>query len=102
MKRYTVEFADEAWKRIEEQVYFIAVERAAPINAGRWLARLLKVIDNLEWMPRRHVVDKKQTREHGCTVYRLTFEKTYLIYYTIDADADRVVIISFLNGRLAR
>ena len=73
MKRFTVEITDEAWTEIERQIRFIVVDRQAPMNAARWSNRLLKAIDDLELMPRRHTLDSHQTREHGTSIYRMVF-----------------------------
>lgn len=34
MRRFTVEIADEAWREIESQIRFIAIDRQAPANAA--------------------------------------------------------------------
>lgn len=98
MTRYTVELTDEAWAAIETQVRYIAVDRQAPENAARWSNRLLKAIDELETLPRRHPVNDAQTAEHGVEIRRMVFEKTYLIFYTLDEDTRRVVVVSFRHG----
>ncbi len=98
MKRFTVEIADEAWKEIERQIRFIAVDRQAPRNAARWTNRLLKAIDDLELMPRRHTLDEHQTREHGTSIYRMVFETSYLVFYSVDEVKERVTIVSFRHG----
>jgi len=98
MKHFTVEIADEAWREIESQIRFIAVDCQAPINAARWSNRLLKAIDELELMPRRNSLDEHLSREHGIDIYRMVFMQTYLVFYTINEVERRVTIVSFRHG----
>lgn len=98
MKHFTVEIADEAWREIESQIRFIAVDRQAPVNAARWSNRLLKAITDLELMPGRHTLDEALSREHGTDIHRMVFEQTYLVFYTINEVEQRVTIVSFRHG----
>jgi plasmid stabilization system protein ParE len=98
MTQYTVELTDEAWAAIEAQIRFIAVDRQAPENAARWSRRLLQAIDDLELLPHRYPVNEPQTAEHGVEIRRMVFEKTYLIFYTIDEAQHRVVVVSLRHG----
>ena len=98
MKQFTVEIADEAWVEIEGQIRFIAVDRKSPMNAARWSNRLLKAIDGLGLMPRLHTLDEYLTQEHGTNIYRIVFERRYLIYYTLNEVESRVMIVSFRHG----
>jgi len=102
MKRFIVEIADEAWTEIERQIQFIAVDRQSPVNAARWSNRLLTAIDDLELMPRMHTLDEHQTSEHGTRIYRMVFEKHYLVFYTVDEVKKRVTIVSFRHGARQR
>ncbi len=102
MTRYTVHLTDEAWEPIQAQVRYIAIEKQAPENASRWLARLLDAIDTLERIPRRHGLDEHQTHMHGADVYRMVFEQTYLVFYTIDQERRRVDVVSFRHGAQER
>jgi plasmid stabilization system protein ParE len=99
MTEYTVEFAEEAWRAVEAQVRYIAIEKQAPENASRWLNRLLAAIETLEQIPRRFKVDPDQTQMHGIDVHRLVFERTYLVFYTVDDARRRVNVVSFRHGR---
>jgi plasmid stabilization system protein ParE len=98
MKRFAVEITDEAWIEIEAQVRFIAVNRQAPMNAARWSNRLLKAIEDLQWMPRLHTLDEHLTGEHGTNIYRMVFEKSYLVFYTVNEVEGRVTVLSFRHG----
>ena len=98
MTEYRVEFADEAWQAIEAQVRYIAVAKQAPENASRWVNRLMAAIDALEQIPRRFIVDPDQTRMHGIEVHRMVFERTYLVFYTVDDKRRRVNVVSFRHG----
>ena len=102
MTQYAVHFTDEAWETIQAQVRYIAIEGQAPERASRWLARLLNVIDTLEQLPKRHLVDKRQTQIHGTDVHRIVFERTFLVFYTIDEKHRHVNIVSFRHGAQQR
>ncbi|HEY2589843.1 MAG TPA: type II toxin-antitoxin system RelE/ParE family toxin [Tepidisphaeraceae bacterium] len=99
MTEYTVEFANEAWRAVEAQVRYIAVEKQAPENASRWLNRLLAAIETLEQIPRRFIVDPYQTQMHGIEVHRMVFERTYLVFYTVNDEQRCVNVVSFRHGR---
>ena len=98
MNRFTVEIAEEAWIEIANQIGYIAQDRQSPMNAARWSNRLLKAVDDLELMPRLHTLDAHETQEHGINVYRMTFEKNYLVFYTVNELEKRVTIVSFRHG----
>jgi plasmid stabilization system protein ParE len=98
MTRYSVHFTAEAWEPIQAQVRYIAIENRAPQNASRWLSRLLDAIDALEQLPQRNGLDEQQTHALGVDVYRMVFERTYLVFYTIDPKLSRVNIVSFRHG----
>ena len=98
MTPYAVHFTDEAWESIQAQVRYVAIDNNAPENAARWLARLVETVDALQQMPGRHGLDEYQTQIHDIDVRRLIFERTYLLYYTIDEDHGRVNIVSFRHG----
>src|ERR1700722_10672572 len=102
MARYTVHFTDEAWETIQAQVRYIAIESQAPERASRWLTRLLDVIDALEELPKRHLVDQRQTQIHGKDVHRIVFERKFLVFYTIDENRRRVNVVSFRHGARQR
>lgn len=83
MSHFSVHIANEAWHEIMRKIRYIAIDRQAPVNAARWSNRLLKLIDDLGRMPRRHTVDEHLSHAHGTDVYRLVFEQTYLLFCTI-------------------
>ena len=49
-------------------------------------------------MPTRYGVDEEQTAAHGTEVRRLVFERTYLLFYTIDEAHLRVTVVRFAHG----
>jgi plasmid stabilization system protein ParE len=98
VKLFKVHLTREAWEPIEAQVRYIAVEKKAPENASRWLSRLLDAIDTLEHLPARHEVDAVQSKLLGTNVYRMVFERTYLVHYTIEESRGGVYVLSFRHG----
>ena len=98
MTQYTVDFSDEAWGAIRDQISYIAVEKKSPFNAAQWATRLYLAIETLEHLPRRFAIDRLQTLASGTDVHRMVFEQTYLAHYTVDDVELRVRVVSFRHG----
>ena len=77
---------------------YIAADRQAPENAARWFNRLLVAVRSLQLMPERNGVDHGQTAAYGAEVRRLVFERTYLLFYTIDHTQRQVTVVRFSHG----
>ena len=102
MTRYTVKYGEAVWAAIQARVWHIAIDQRAPLNADRWFTRLRAAVESLESMPGRYAVDATQSDRAGTVVYRLVFERAYLILYTID-EANLVVnVVLFYHGAQAR
>ena len=98
MTRYTTGWAEEAEASLQAQFRHIAIDRKSPRNAIRWLRRVRAAVASLEVMPTRYGVDKLQTAALGVEVHRMVFERTYLIYYTVDDVNQRVTAVIFCHG----
>lgn len=94
---YRVIITEQALARIDEQTAYIAVEANAPLNAARWLSRVLAAADTLESMPRR-CPKAPEDGHHPFEVRALNIDG-FLLLFTINDD-DRTVRV--LNARHAR
>jgi len=98
---YSVEITDTAIGAIQAQARFIAIDRGAPLNAGRWLERIWDAIDGLERMPQRH----RLAAENAFKRYevRRALVGKYVLLFTIDKKARKVWVIGCRHGsRLPR
>ena len=94
--RYNVDITDAAFALIREAAHYIAIDAAAPLNAGRWLEQVWDAIDGLEAMPSRCVL----AAESAYKTYevRRQLVGNYLILFTIDEAAHQVWVIGFRHG----
>lgn len=94
---YRVVITEQALARIGEQARYIAIEGQAPLNAARWLSRVLAAAEMLETMPRRYPV-ASENGHHPFEVRALSVDG-FLLLFTV-SDEDRAVRV--LNARHAR
>jgi len=94
---YRVIITDQALARIDEQTRYIAVEGQAPLNAARWLSRVLAAAETLETMP-RSCPKAPEDGHHSFEVRALNIDG-FLLLFTVNDD-DRTVRV--LNARHAR
>ena len=94
---YRVVITEQALARIEEQTRCIAIEGQAPLNAARWLSRVLAAAETLETMPRRCA--KAAEDGHFPFEIRALNIDGFLLLFTV-SDEDRSVRV--LNARHAR
>lgn len=95
--KYRVVITDQALGRIEEQARYIAEVGHAPLNAARWLSRVLAAADELETMPRRFA-RSLEDGHRGLEIRDINIDG-YLLLFTID-DGARTVFV--LNARHCR
>lgn len=95
--RYRVEITEHAWSKIRDQARYIAGEAGAPVNAGRWLARVLDAIDTLEQYPRRC----PEAIENAFFSFQLRSLNVdgFLLLFTIDDENNVVQILHARHGR---
>lgn len=96
MKTYRVVITDAAFARIREQARYIAVEGQAPLNAERWLSRVLAA-DSLDTMPRRCA--KPIESELRSFEIRAIHIDGYMLLFTVDDESATVTVIGARHGR---
>jgi plasmid stabilization system protein ParE len=94
---YRVLITEQALARIDEQAAHIAVDAGAPLNAARWLSRVLAAAETLESMPRR--CPRAPEDGHRPFEIRALSVDGFLLLFTID-EGERTVTV--LNARHAR
>lgn len=95
-----VSISPDAVDQIREQVAFIA--RDSPANATAWDRRLRQAIREQGDRP-FHAADHDAAARVGFDVFKLLFERTYYVHYTVDVAASLLVVINFRHGaRLPR
>lgn len=95
--RYRVIITDQALRRIEEQARYIAEEGHAPLNAARWLSRVLAAADELETMPRRFA-RALEDGHRGLEIRDVNIDG-YLLLFTIDDATGTVFVLNARHGR---
>lgn len=95
--KFRVVITNNALARIDEQVEYIAFESEAPLNAARWLERVLDAAATLETLPRR-CPRAPEDGHHPFEVRALNVEG-FLLLFTVH-DAERTVYV--LNARHSR
>lgn len=96
--RYRVRITAAAEARIFEQARYIAVERQSPINAARWLERMLEAIETLDHWPRRcPKAEEDRYRPYDIHQHNVG---GYLLLFTIREDTATVWVIGFRHGRM--
>lgn len=98
---YSVEITDSALEAIRAEARYIAVDCQSPLNASRWLQRVLRAVEGLERMPRRYGL----AAEDAFKPYevRRVLVGDCLILFTVEDKTRKVWVIGFRHGtRLAR
>lgn len=92
-----VVITEQALARIEEQARYIAIEGQAPLNAARWLSRVLAAAEMLETMPRRYPV-APENGHHLFEVRALSIDG-FLLLYDVNDDERTVRVLNARHGR---
>jgi plasmid stabilization system protein ParE len=95
MKSYRVMMPERVAMKIREQARYITEEAASPLNAARWLERVLEAVDSLA--PHRCPF----AAEHGLRPYdiRCLVVQDFLVVFTVDEEASCVVVLNVRHGR---
>ncbi len=93
---YRVEVTDEALDRIDAHARYIR-EAGSPMNAERWLERVLESVESLERWPRRCRLATESGR--GGVELRARNIDGFLLIFTVDDERKRVVVITARHGR---
>lgn len=94
---YTIDVAEEAIARIRAQARYIAVEEQAPLNAERWLLRVLAAADSLEQFPRRCPM-AAEAEACNFEVRALNIDG-FLLLFTINDELKKVRVVTARHGR---
>lgn len=94
---YRVVLTDEAWAKIRDQAHYIADEAGPPLNAGRWLSRILEAVDTLEHWPRR-CPEAIESVYFPFEVRALSVDG-FLLLFTVDDDECVVRVVNARHGR---
>lgn len=97
-RAYAVEYAPEALDDLKEIYAYIAFACSAPDTAEKLVNRIRDRVRSLNAMPSRYAaVDWEPWRSMGM---RKAPVDRFVIYYTVDDNRDRVVVIRvFYGGR---
>jgi len=95
VKRHQLTLAPMVVDHIRTQVFHIAQDSIDPALA--WEDRLLTAIKNLADFS-GYAVDEEASARLGYPLYRLVFERTYLVHFTIDKAAGVIRIVNFRHG----
>ncbi len=95
--KYRVILQDDAIRAIEKHARYIAQEQQAPINALRWLEKILISVDTLEQFP--HRCPYAPENDHRDYVIRMLVVQNCLLLYNVDEVSKVVHIIGFRHGR---
>lgn len=101
MKKYRVAITATARQAIDDQVAYIAEECLAPVNAAKWLGRVIQVIDGLSTLPTRFPFAEENA--HRDYEVRRAIVGSHLLLFTINRRSRIVYIIGLRHGhRLPR
>ena len=99
MTPFVVNIPSDVQDQIREQVLFIA--QHSPRNAVRWESRLRAAILSIGDLP-AHTSDPAATGHQDRDTCKYVFEKTYLIYYEVDAAKNTATLVNFRHGARRR
>lgn len=94
---YRVDLTDEAWAKIRAQAHYIAEEAQAPLNAARWLARVLEATGTLENHPKR--CPKAIEDAFFPVEIRMLNVEGFLLLFAVNDDARVVSVLNARHGR---
>lgn len=93
--KYTVEVSPLVMTAIRTQALRIADDK--PIAAERWLRRILRAVEKLESMPRRHPISESISDSLGLEVRRLIVGR-YKLFFHVNDRARLVRVVLFRHG----
>lgn len=100
MTTFRVTISPEALQALDEHIHFIAVEKSEPLNAERWLAKALNLVDTLSIFPNRcPLAPENQLSEH---TLRVLIVDTSSFLYRVDDHDYTVYVTHFFHGGLSR
>ena len=96
MKRYRVNIPSTVEELIFQQVLYISSDSVQ--NALRWEQRLRKSIRGIGDIPHGYAIDPAASERSGIQVRKMVFERTYLVFYRVNDQAQVVELVSFRHG----
>ncbi len=86
---------------IDAQIDYLRTQHVAERVIAAWFAALFDAIDDLYEMPKRHPVDRPESKRQGFEVRKLSFRK-YVVRYRVNDDHRVVEVLSFMHGARRR
>ena len=99
MTRYAVLLTRTARDAIRTHARFLALDQHAPLDAERWLERILVCVASLERWPRRCGLAEEDAYV-DCEVRRMVIGSHLLLYTVLEEDR-RVVVLGLRHGSRA-
>jgi plasmid stabilization system protein ParE len=101
MKKYRLILPIDVQDEIRGMVRYIG--RDSPERAAQWKNRLLACIRSLTSLPLEFAVDRPSSDRMGYDVRKVAFERTYLVFYSVDQSTRTVNVLCVRHGaRLPR
>jgi plasmid stabilization system protein ParE len=94
---YRVVLQDGAIRAIEKHARYIAEEKESPLNAERWLTKVLRAVDTLQQFP--HRCPPAPEDDYRDYMIRMLVVQNCLLLYTVDEPLKVVHVIGFRHGR---
>lgn len=98
MKAYEVIIPVQVLSEIMDQVVLIAFD--SPINAYEWEQRLMSAIRQIGEHP-GYAKDEHASSSMGLEVRKMVFERTYLVFFTVDEARQVIQLLHFRHGARA-
>ncbi len=96
MKRYRISISPDVEESINSQFAYIALDSID--RALAWKRRLHMAIKDIANMPGKCAVDEAISDRLGQEIRKMTFERTYLVYYRINEPMRTIEIHHFRHG----
>lgn len=97
MKSYTVVIPGPIEAKVLEQARYIAVEGQSPLNAGRWLDRVLLAVESLSTLPKRCPL-AIESAFRPYEIRSLNIDG-FLVLFTVDDEAQTVLVLNVRHSR---
>lgn len=94
---YRVEAADSYTHMLDTQIGHLLREGVSIETINGWYGQIRSAIDLLSTMPRLYPVDEFQTEAVGIETRKIT-AGDYLVFYQVEDEAWRVVLVAFVHG----
>ena len=96
MSDFRVVVSERAKSQVWQQVLYIAEDSVD--RALAWEERVIIAMQAIGKTRGGHAVDDEASNRFGEEVHKVPFERTYLIFYTVDRAKRRITVASFRHG----